>query len=343
MSKPILWIVIPCYNEERVLPITAPMFLKKINDLAAAGLVSEKSRVLFVNDGSRDATWSLIQKFASEDEHFIGISQSRNRGHQNAVLAGLMEALHSGSCDINGRTPWKERVGHAREIGVVFGQRSQLWWDVPVDDSFELIRDIYRVDKAQYMDTRDELVALLGLEDILMTPARSLSLGQRMRCELAASLLHRPRILFLDEPTIGLDAVSKLAVRQFIRRINREEGTTVILTTHDMQDIEALARRIILIGRGRILLDGGLDEIRRHGGDTKTITFEYRGEVPSLCDGMDMLESREGRLAVRLNGDRCGTAQAIAHISSQVELLDLSVASPGAEELVAALYREYSI
>ncbi len=192
------------------------------------------------------------------------------------IMCGVLTP-DSGSCDINGRTLWKERVSHVRDIGVVFGQRSQLWWDVPVDDSFELIRDIYRVDKARYIKTRDELVDLLGLAQILLTPARSLSLGQRMRCELAASLLHRPRILFLDEPTIGLDAVSKLAVRQFIKRLNREEGTTVILTTHDMQDIEALARRIILIGRGRILLDGGLDEIRRHGGDAKTITFEYRG------------------------------------------------------------------
>ena len=282
--------------------------------------------------------------FDIRDGEMVGCIGPNGAGKSTTIkiMCGVLTP-DSGVCDINGRTPWKERVGHAREIGVVFGQRSQLWWDVPVDDSFELIRDIYRVDKAQYMKTRDELVSLLDLEDILMTPARSLSLGQRMRCELAASLLHRPRILFLDEPTIGLDAVSKLAVRQFIRRINREEGTTVILTTHDMQDIEALARRIILIGRGRILLDGGLDEIRRHGGDAKTITFEYRGEVPSRCEGMEMLEQREGRLAVRLREDRCGTAQAIAHISSQVELLDLSVASPGAEELVAALYREYSI
>ena len=368
--KRLLMIVIPfpsCYNvylrqtreQGGFIPVLAGFCVHLYaggEDLIRVSGISKSFRVAKRRAGFRRAVKALVSRehetiqalkdisFDIRDGEMVGYIGPNGAGKSTTIkiMCGVLTP-DSGVCDINGRTPWKERVGHAREIGVVFGQRSQLWWDVPVDDSFELIRDIYRVDKAQYMKTRDELVALLGLEDILMTPARSLSLGQRMRCELAASLLHRPRILFLDEPTIGLDAVSKLAVRQFIRRINREEGTTVILTTHDMQDIEALARRIILIGRGRILLDGGLDEIRRHGGDAKTITFEYRGEVPSLCDGMDMLESREGRLAVKLLGDRCGTAQAIAHISSQVELLDLSVASPGAEELVAALYMEYSI
>lgn len=141
----------------------------------------------------------------------------------------------SGSCTIDGCVPWRDRRRHVANIGVVFGQRSQLWWDVPVIDSFELIRDIYRVDDSTYRASLDELTALLDLSEILRTPTRQLSLGQRMRCEIAASLIHRPRILFLDEPTIGLDAVSKLAVRDFIRRINRERGTTVILTTHDMR------------------------------------------------------------------------------------------------------------
>jgi len=149
-----------------------------------------------------------------------------------------------------------------REIGVVFGQRSQLWWDVPIIDSFELIRDIYKADQRTYKKNLDELVEILELSEILKTPARSLSLGQRMRCEIVASLLHSPKILFLDEPTIGLDAVSKIAVRQFIKRLNAERGTTVLLTTHDMQDIEALTERIILIGKGQILLDGSLDELK---------------------------------------------------------------------------------
>lgn len=180
------------------------------------------------------------------------------------ILSGILTP-DSGECVINGLVPWKNRMKHVARIGVVFGQRSQLWWDIPVIDSFELLRDIYRVDQRQYRWNLDELTALLQLDELLKTPTRQLSLGQRMRCEIAASLLHNPSILFLDEPTIGLDAVSKLAVRDFVKKQNREHGTTVILTTHDMQDIAALAERVILIGRGRILLDGTLDDIRREG------------------------------------------------------------------------------
>ena len=145
---------------------------------------------------------------------------------------------------------------------MVFGQRSQLWWDVPVIDSFELLRDIYAIEDASYRKTLDELTELLDLSELLRTPARQLSLGQRMRCEIAAALLHRPKLLFLDEPTIGLDAVSKLAVRHFIQEENRLHHTTVLLTTHDMQDIEALASRIILIGKGKVLMDGTFDDLR---------------------------------------------------------------------------------
>ena len=179
------------------------------------------------------------------------------------IMCGILTP-DSGTCEINNRIPWRERVAHVKEIGVVFGQRSQLWWDVPVIDSFELLRDIYRVQRGDYEKNLRELTEILELGEILKTPARSLSLGQRMRCEIAASLLHNPRIIFLDEPTIGLDAVSKIAVRAFIKRLNTERGTTVLLTTHDMQDIEALTSRIILIGKGRVLLDSNLVELRKH-------------------------------------------------------------------------------
>ena len=161
-----------------------------------------------------------------------------------------------------------------REIGVVFGQRSQLWWDVPVIDSFELLKDIYSISDHQYRQSLEELTELLSLAELLRSPARQLSLGQRMRCEIAASLLHQPRILFLDEPTIGLDAVSKLAVRDFILRQNQTHRTTVILSTHDMQDIESLTRRILLIGRGQILMDGTLDDIRT--GSVPAFALKFR-------------------------------------------------------------------
>ena len=204
--------------------------------------------------------------FRIEDGEAVGYIGPNGAGKSSTIkiLSGILTP-DSGTCVIDGRVPWKDRRAHVSQIGVVFGQRSQLWWDVPVIDSFELIRDIYAVTENVYKRNLRDLTDLLNLSEILKTPARSLSLGQRMRCEIAASLLHDPRSLFLDEPTIGLDAVSKIAVREFVLDMNKRRGTTVILTTHDMQDVEALAQRVLLIGKGRILLDGTLDDIRRGG------------------------------------------------------------------------------
>ena len=197
------------------------------------------------------------------DGEMVGYIGPNGAGKSSTIkiMSGILTP-DSGECLIDGRTPWLDRKAHVAHIGVVFGQRSQLWWDVPVIDSFELLRDIYALSEQEYHESLTELTELLDLDELLRTPARLLSLGQRMRCEIAAALLHRPRTLFLDEPTIGLDAVSKLAIRDFISRINRERGTTVILTTHDMQDIEALTRRILLIGHGRILLDGSWEALK---------------------------------------------------------------------------------
>ncbi len=204
--------------------------------------------------------------FTIKEGEMVGYIGPNGAGKSSTIkiLSGVLTP-DSGTCFINGRIPWKDRVAHVREIGVVFGQRSQLWWDVPVIDSMELLKEIYSIPQDVYEGSLSQLTELLDLGELLRTPARQLSLGQRMRCEIAASLLHRPKLLFLDEPTIGLDAVSKLAVRKFIRQINQERRTTVILTTHDMQDIEALASRVILIGKGRILLDGSFQDILQGG------------------------------------------------------------------------------
>lgn len=205
------------------------------------------------------------------------------------ILSGILTP-ESGVCTVDGRIPWKNRMEHVRNIGVVFGQRSQLWWDVPVIDSFSLLKDIYEIPDLMYQENLDELTQLLDLQELVKTPARQLSLGQRMRCEIAASLLHQPRLLFLDEPTIGLDAVSKLAVREFVKRINKEHRTTVILTTHDMQDIEALAERIILIGKGHVLLDGTLEDMRRAAGGTDQESAQ--GEPPADSLSLDEIVVR---------------------------------------------------
>lgn len=216
--------------------------------------------------------------FSIEEGEMVGYIGPNGAGKSSTIkiLSGILTP-DSGECTVDGRIPWKNRIDHVRQIGVVFGQRSQLWWDVPVADSFELLKDIYQIPEAAYRENLEELVELLNLSELLKTPARQLSLGQRMRCELAASLLHDPKILFLDEPTIGLDAVSKLAVREFIMQRNKTHKTTVILTTHDMQDIEALTNRIILIGKGKILLDGDVSLL--HQGDAgidETVAELYR-------------------------------------------------------------------
>ena len=201
--------------------------------------------------------------FTIGDGEMVGYIGPNGAGKSSTIkiLSGILTP-ESGSCLVDGRIPWKDRKEHVRQIGEVFGQRSQLWWDVPVIDSFELLKDIYSISPTVYRHNMEELTELLHLQELLRMPTRQLSLGQRMRCEIAASLLHSPKILFLDEPTIGLDAVSKLAVREFILRLNQTHKTTVILTTHDMQDIEALTKRIILIGRGRVLMDGTLEDMR---------------------------------------------------------------------------------
>ena len=252
--------------------------------------VCKSYRIAKRNAGFKEACKALFNReyevihalrdvsFTIHDGEMVGYIGPNGAGKSSTIkiLSGILTP-DSGTVLVNGRVPYKNRIAHVREIGVVFGQRSQLWWDVPVIDSFELLKDIYSIPQPVYQQSLEELTELLDLKELLRSPVRQLSLGQRMRCEIAASLLHRPRILFLDEPTIGLDAVSKLAVRDFIRKQNREHKTTVLLTTHDMQDIEALASRIILIGKGEILMDGTLKDIKS-GNETidETVSQLYR-------------------------------------------------------------------
>ncbi len=206
--------------------------------------------------------------FTIPDGQIVGYIGPNGAGKSTTIkiLSGILRP-DSGECTVNGMVPWEDRKKYVSKLGVVFGQRSQLWWDVPVIESFQLLRDIYRVERGEFQSNLRRLTEQLDLQPFLNAPVRLLSLGQRMRCEIAASLLHSPEILFLDEPTIGLDAVSKLKVREFIQSENRERKLTVILTTHDMQDIDALCHRVLLIGKGQLLLDGSIEEIRAMAGE----------------------------------------------------------------------------
>ena len=306
---------------------------------AAAALFKKREPVLALQDIS----------FSVADGEMVGYIGPNGAGKSTTikVMTGVLTPDH-GICRIDGRTPWKERKAHVARIGVVFGQRSQLWWDLPVNDSFDLIRDIYRVPEDRYRKNVRELSEMLSLGEILKTPARQLSLGQRMRCEIAASLLHDPKVLFLDEPTIGLDAASKLAVREFIRSLNRTRGTTILLTTHDMQDIEALTRRIILIGKGRILLDGPLEDLKETLSPVRTVIASGREKAGalSLPEGVSLLSRQgEGNVRLTLSADtRLSPVPAlIESLSRQMELSDLSVEQASMDEVVLSLYKQYKI
>ena len=279
--------------------------------------------------------------FAIEPGELIGYIGPNGAGKSTTVkvLSGIL-VPDSGRCEILGRVPWKERIAHVAQIGVVFGQRTQLWWDLPVIESFDLLRDIYRVDQHQYAQTRDEMIAILDLESLLDIPVRQLSLGQRMRCDLAAALIHRPSILFLDEPTIGLDVVSKLAVRDFIKRLNRERDVTVILTTHDMDDIEALCTRVMVIGQGQILSDGPIENLRARVTTERRLIVDLEG-TEDITDPDAYVVLRDGhRVHLTYDPDRIATADLIARITAQHPVRDLFVENTPIEEIISRLYAE---
>ena len=289
--------------------------------------------------------WRTIEalkgvSFSLEQGELLGFIGPNGAGKSTTIkiLSGILEPT-AGRCEVDGLTPWKSRVRHVARIGVVFGQRTQLWWDLPVIEGFDLLRDIYRVPQADYVRTRDELTALLRIEGLLRQPVRQLSLGQRMRCEIAAAMLHSPPLLFLDEPTIGLDAPSKLAVREFVQRLNRERGVTVILTTHDMHDIEALAQRVIVIGKGAILADGPFTDLREGVLAERRLMADFTGEAPALeLPGVRTI-ARQGRaLELAFDPKAIAAADLIARIAADHPLADVRVEEPPIEEVIARFY-----
>ena len=225
--------------------------------------------------------------FEIEKGELVGYIGPNGAGKSTTVktLSGIL-VPDSGTVRVGGRVPWENRKEHVSHIGVVFGQRTQLWWDVPLLDSYSLLKDIYRVPEEKYRKRLDELTEALQLSSLLRTPLRLLSLGQRMRAELCGSLLHSPELLFLDEPTIGLDAVSKLALRDFLLWENKERGTTILLTTHDMEDIAALCSRVMVIGHGSKLYDGGLQEMITKYDEKRTMQVEEHRNIDLVIAAM---------------------------------------------------------
>ncbi|WP_217593272.1 ATP-binding cassette domain-containing protein [Cohnella sp. GbtcB17] len=260
------------------------------------------------------------------------------------MLTGILVPT-SGHIKVNGFVPHKEREKFVQGIGVVFGQRSQLWWDIGVIESFRLLRKVYGVGENDFKRLLDELVETLSLGELLNRPVRKLSLGQRMRCELAAALLHNPSILFLDEPTIGLDIVVKTEIREFLKRINRERGTTILLTTHDLQDIEALCSRVIMLDDGRIIYDGGLEELKTRWGKGREVVFTFGDAVradklAALTEGMDVKWSLgDAFTATVWIPLEINVSEVLSRVVGTMEISDIKIIETNTEEIVREIYR----
>jgi ABC-2 type transport system ATP-binding protein len=256
------------------------------------------------------------------------------------ILTGIL-VPSGGRVTVAGLDPSRQRIRLARRIGVVFGQRVQLWWDLPLRDSFELLRHIYRVPADRHRANLDAFIELLELGPFLETPVRQLSLGQRMRGELTAAMLHDPEILFLDEPTIGLDVVAKARVREFLASVNRERGTTVLLTTHDLADIERLCSRLLILDHGRVIYDGSIERLLERYGEERTLIVDLEEPVAPLeVDGARVVRVEGPRQWLRFRRDETSAAKLTAAVAARAPLVDLALEEPDIEEVVRRIYVE---
>ncbi|CAM3629028.1 ATP-binding cassette domain-containing protein [Marinicrinis lubricantis] len=261
------------------------------------------------------------------------------------MLTGILVPT-SGKLLVNGYVPYKEREEFVRRIGVVFGQRSQLWWDLGVIESFQLLRKVYRVPQNDFQSRLNELVDRLQLSELLHRPVRKLSLGQRMRCELAASLIHNPSIVFLDEPTIGLDIVVKTEIREFLKDMNQRYGTTILLTTHDLQDIEALCSRVIMLDAGKVIYDGSLDHLKETWGKGKEIVLQFGTpqqiqRLSKLTEGMGVQWEMEHPFqgTIRIPSGTVSVSQVLGRLVHEVEISDMKIVETGTDEIVREIYK----
>ncbi|MFB0847455.1 ABC transporter ATP-binding protein [Paenibacillus oleatilyticus] len=264
------------------------------------------------------------------------------------MLTGILVPT-SGDIRVGGFVPYKEREKFVRNIGVVFGQRSQLWWDIGVIESFQLLKKVYRVPDAEYRSRMDELVERLQLGELLNRPVRKLSLGQRMRCELAASLIHNPEILFLDEPTIGLDIMVKTEIREFLKSMNKRYGTTILLTTHDLQDIEALCSRVIMLDDGRIIYDGGLEELKERWGKGKEVILRFSEPVSlprlrELTAGLQVDWSLDNELTAKvwIPQQAASVSEVLSRVVGITTIEDIKILETNTDDIVREIYKSGS-
>jgi ABC-2 type transport system ATP-binding protein len=275
--------------------------------------------------------------FRVERGELLGYLGPNGAGKSTTVkmLTGIL-VPSSGHVRVAGLEPSRQRIQLARRIGAMFGQRVQLWWDLPLLDSFELLRHIYRVPADRYRESLDRFREVLDLDPFLQTPVRQLSLGQRIRGELTAAMLHGPELLFLDEPTIGLDVVAKQRVREFLAELNRERDVTILLTTHDLGDIERLCSRLLVIDHGRLIWDGGIDELKARYGEERTLIVDLEEPAPPLEIEGARVERVDGpRQWLRFRGS---AAELTARVAEHARLVDLQVAEPDIEEIVRRIY-----
>jgi len=258
------------------------------------------------------------------------------------MLTGILVPT-SGEVLVDGLVPWRDRVRNALNIGVVFGQRTSLWWDLPLVESLELIKRLYRMSDADYRRELDRVVELLELAELLPTPVRQLSLGQRMRGDLAAAILYRPRVLYLDEPTVGVDVLAKERIRSFIAEMNRTDGTTVMLTTHDLRDVERLCRRLILIEQGRIAFDGRVDELKaRYSMDRQLVVDIPDHGGPVVLSGAEEVRREGPRVWLRFDPRKTPAASLVAELASRYAVADLVIEEIDLEDVVRRIFVEQS-
>lgn len=320
--------------------------------------LSKEYKIVRRDSGIKNAFRSFIKReyrivravdkvsFSIKKGEIVGYIGPNGAGKSTTIkmLSGILKP-DEGIINIMGMDPTVDRIKYVREIGVVFGQKSQLWWDIPAEDSFDLLKDIYKIPDDEYEKNKQELVKILHLEEIIKSPVRQLSLGERMKCELVASLLHSPKILFLDEPTIGLDAISKVIVRDFIKKINKLKKITVILTTHDMADIESLTDRLIMIGHGKKLYDGSVKDIKKKYSNEKIVEVIYEGILKDkiVNDKIDILEESQGLIRMKIDTRKIMVSDIVRKYSEVCEIKDINVIETGIDDIIYKLYKEYHV